>query len=103
VWESVARMGRKRFIASWVQDVTYLSLHPMPPLLPAYRSKVESRPFAHLWLRPHLMEEMRGMGAVMKDEPVEGIISQVVLSYLQTLPLIVFFLHPALTPTAFPG
>ncbi len=49
------------------------------------------------------MEEMRGMGAVMKDEPVEGIISQVVLSYLQTLSLIVFFLHPALTPTAFPA
>ncbi len=23
--------GRKRFIASWGQDVTYLSLHPMPP------------------------------------------------------------------------
>ena len=22
--------GRKRFIASWGQDVTYLSLHPMP-------------------------------------------------------------------------
>ncbi len=31
VWESVARRGRKRFIASWGQDVTYLSLHPMPP------------------------------------------------------------------------
>jgi hypothetical protein len=31
VWESVARRDRKRFIASWGQDVTYLSLHPMPP------------------------------------------------------------------------
>jgi hypothetical protein len=27
----VARRGRKRFIASLGQDVTYLSLHPMPP------------------------------------------------------------------------
>ncbi len=27
----VARRGRKRFIASWSQDVTYLSLHSMPP------------------------------------------------------------------------
>jgi hypothetical protein len=29
----VARRGRNRFIASWGQDVTYLSLHPMagPP------------------------------------------------------------------------
>ena len=33
----VARRGRKRFIASWCQDVTYLSLHPMPP--PPPRSK----------------------------------------------------------------
>jgi hypothetical protein len=33
------------------QDVTYLSLHPMP-LPPGYRSKVESRHFAHLsWSR----------------------------------------------------
>jgi hypothetical protein len=31
MWESVARRGRKRFIASWGQDMTYLSLHPMPP------------------------------------------------------------------------
>ncbi len=48
VWESVARRGRKRFIASWGQDVTYLSLHPMPPLPQGHRSKVKSRPFAHL-------------------------------------------------------
>ncbi len=31
------------------QDVTYLSLHPMH-LPPGYRSKVESRHFAHLYL-----------------------------------------------------
>jgi hypothetical protein len=43
--------GRKRFIASWGQDVTHLSLHPMP-LPPGYRSKVESRHFAHLWVQP---------------------------------------------------
>jgi hypothetical protein len=52
VWEYVARRGRKRFIASWGQDVTYLSLHPMPPPPPlpkGYKSNVESRPFAHLW------------------------------------------------------
>ncbi len=28
----VARRGRTWFIASWGQDVTYLSMHPMPPL-----------------------------------------------------------------------
>ncbi len=27
----VTRRGRKRFIASWGKDVTYLSLYPMPP------------------------------------------------------------------------
>jgi hypothetical protein len=47
----VARRGRKRFIAtcSWGQDVTYLSLHPMPSLQ-VERSKVKSRHFAHLCL-----------------------------------------------------
>ncbi len=39
----MARRGRKRFIASWGQDVTYLSLHPCPPPFPprSKGSKVE--------------------------------------------------------------
>ncbi len=47
----VARRGRKRFIANWGQDVTYLSLHTIPPPS-VYRSKVESRHFAHLCYFP---------------------------------------------------
>jgi hypothetical protein len=40
------------------QDVTYLSLHPIP-LPPRYRSKVASRHFAHHWIRGTVYEERR--------------------------------------------
>jgi hypothetical protein len=60
VWESVWPLGRKRFIASLGQDVTYFSLQPMPPFPPGYRSKVESRQFAHLCMRER--EKERGGG-----------------------------------------
>jgi hypothetical protein len=54
VWESVWPRGRKWIIASLGQDVTYFSLHPISPLPPGYRSKVESHQFANLWCEPRM-------------------------------------------------
>jgi len=41
--------GQDRFIASWGQDVTYLSLHPMPPTPQVERVKGRRCYFAHFW------------------------------------------------------
>jgi hypothetical protein len=57
----VARRGRKRFIVSWDQDVTYLSLHPMPPPQ-VERVKGRRCHFARLWTRPTVQPCEMGEG-----------------------------------------
>ncbi len=44
--------GRKRFIASWSLRMSHICPCTPCPSPPGYRSKVESRHFAHLWSKP---------------------------------------------------